>query len=202
MRGLRLQRVQRVRVETRADAAVATFAQLFEPVLPRLGSYHWLFRSDLPFQWHPEDAEYEAALASLGDIVEPGVLLPRFARYVREDWADMFGFLAPPPSRDAFLVGLEAAVSRDHAEYRALREPDGITVANAARYYQRLATYRTTHLSTEASYLAARVDVCFYNVDGAFWEAFSADNSFLDAIEHHARATTAIICTPLQLHTR
>src|SRR5947209_2097295 len=74
-------------------AGASSFTFFFRPILRDLWGYWWL---DLPLygKGAGEDGAFREASASVppDGWAPPGLLMPRFAHYLIEDWCDCFGF--------------------------------------------------------------------------------------------------------------
>lgn len=81
-------------------AGTSSFVFFFRPILPALGAYWWV---DPPLEGKADDPDWTKACSSLTEDrwAPPGLLLPRFAGYMPEDWCDCLGFVSKPPDADA-----------------------------------------------------------------------------------------------------
>jgi hypothetical protein len=124
------------------------FEVFFQPILPKLAAFHWFCEPVFPFD-RGEGSEDET-FAQIDDSalwpIPPGTLLPRFAHFVTNDWADLYGFLQPPDEEVRARLG------------RGVLDPRR---------------------------LSAVVDVCFFNVDGAYWEIYARDDQMLSDVARH-----------------
>jgi hypothetical protein len=79
----------------------SSFAFFFKPILDSLAAYWWIHPplSGPGASQDPELQELWPTLPSDG-IAPPGLLLPRFAHYMHEDWCDCVGFLNRPDDMD------------------------------------------------------------------------------------------------------
>ncbi len=95
MRGIRIYSDADFDAASPSDGS--TFALFFAPILPKLAAIHWLYDT-FPFGgW--QDTDCETAIADLPNndgYIAPDTLLPRFARYVSDDWSSLFGFQSLP----------------------------------------------------------------------------------------------------------
>ena len=86
-----------------------SFVHFFAPVLPRLRLVHWLYHS-WPFaqrddafrqalsELPPSDGTYNSGFG----YIPPDLLLPRFAHFVTDDWASLYGFHTKPDASSFF----------------------------------------------------------------------------------------------------
>ena len=124
-----------------------SFSAFFQPIFPRLSAFHWIYPDTLPFGG--DDADFESLVESRCSegYIPPDTLLPRFAGFVTEDWAELFGFRQRPD------------ISVDRRQLQ--RSP------------------------TDYEWMSQSVDLCFFNVDGTWWEIYARDASLLEAVRHH-----------------
>lgn len=131
-------------------AGMSAFAFFFAPILPELASAYWLYES-FPFRTWADDSDYMRLVDTVpGEhgCITPDTFLPRYARFVADDWASLFGFSRAPSSAE-FLSHF---------------------VANPRDY----------------TFISERVDLCFFNVDGAWWEFYSQQQEPLDLVAEYA----------------
>jgi hypothetical protein len=86
--------------------------------------------------------------------IPPNTLLPGYAHYVIDDWADLYGFQKRP----------DVAIVRRHL----LENPD------------------------DYGWLNLIVDICFFNVDGTWWEVCAKDATLLEAVRRHIASVPGI----------
>jgi hypothetical protein len=87
----------------------SAFALFFAPILPRIQTIHWLYHS-WPFVRGDEEFDREVAKLPPNNgeynegfgYIPPDLLLPRFARYVTNDWASFYGFHQKPDAKKFF----------------------------------------------------------------------------------------------------
>jgi hypothetical protein len=68
----------------------SSFAYFFAPILPKIAALHWLYQS-----WAFDALDISENVEKMPDndgYIAPDTLLPRFARYVHDDWASLFAF--------------------------------------------------------------------------------------------------------------
>ncbi|HVM60870.1 MAG TPA: hypothetical protein VMV72_08385 [Verrucomicrobiae bacterium] len=143
-----------------------SFAAFFRPILSQLAAYHWVY-DELPFRGGGgEDESFEHLIETVCSegYIPPATLLPKFAHYVIEDWADLYGFQKSP----------DVAATRRH-----LRESP-----------------------TDYEWLSRTVDICFFNVDGAWWEVYARDEALLAAVRQHVTRLPDITVQEKQLVER
>jgi hypothetical protein len=142
------------------------FETFFGPILPRLAAFHWLY-DEFPFAgWEDDDPEFMRLCDARCDegYLPPDTLLPKFARYVINDWADLYGFAQRPPEDVRRRLG-----ARRQADYR---------------------------------WLSGIVDICFFNVDGAYWEIYAADDRILNEVAAHVAQLTHATAAEKRLEER
>lgn len=124
-----------------------SFTAFFHPILPQLAAFHWIYPDTIPFSGDDADFERLIETSCSEGYIPPDTLLPRFARCVAKDWANLYGFE---------------------------QHPD-------------LATVRRRLQSSPADYdwMSQNVDVCVFNVDGAWWEIYARDESLLGIVRKH-----------------
>src|SRR2546426_7013221 len=70
------------------------FAFIFRPILPRLAEYIWVVNlGDWPFDF-PHKEKFERIMDAFPryGIIPRDTLLPRYAKYLKEDWLSLYGF--------------------------------------------------------------------------------------------------------------
>jgi hypothetical protein len=131
-----------------------SFTAFFRPIFPQLAAFHWIYSDRIPFAGVDEDFEALVETICADGHIPPDTLLPKFARFVRENWTDLYGFQ---------------------------KRPD---VAEVRRQLQRN--------PTDYEWMSQNVDLCFFNVDGAWWEIYARDESLLEAVRRHAAGLSDI----------
>lgn len=85
---------------------ISSFAYFFAPIFPHLACAHWLYLDNPmlpPFGDVDPDAEQAMrAMSSNYGYIAPNTLLPRYARYVCDDWSSLFGFYHLPDAEAVF----------------------------------------------------------------------------------------------------
>ncbi len=81
-------------------ADTRSFSVFFQPILPHLAAFHWVFE-ECPFVCgETRDEEFERLLdAASAGYIAPNTLLPRYAHHVIDDWVDLCGFRQAPDVR-------------------------------------------------------------------------------------------------------
>lgn len=108
--------------------------------------YHWIYPDTIPFVGSGDGFEVLAETTCSEGYIPPDTLLPKFARFVTEDGAHLYGFQERP----------DVAVIRQHLQ----RSPD----------YE---------------WVSQHLDICFFNVDGAWWEIYAKDEALLETVRQH-----------------
>ena len=141
-----------LQIKPRWQAAISkerrSFTAFFQPIFPELASFHWVYPDTIPFAG--SDAEFQELVETTCSVghIPPGSLLPRFADFITDDWADLYGFQASP-------------------DVAAVRQ-------------------RLRGSPTDYEWLSRHTDICFFNVDGAWWEIYARDDSLLGTVRRHA----------------
>src|SRR5436190_17890309 len=73
-----------------------SFTAFFHPIFPQLAAFHWIYPDTIPFAGVDEDFETLAETTCADGHIPPDTLLPKFARFVTEDWAALYGFRISP----------------------------------------------------------------------------------------------------------
>jgi hypothetical protein len=165
------------------------FAHTFRTILPELAAYTWLFDPTdyYPFRGigNPEFERVDEQLPGVG-IIPPGTLLPRFAKYVIDDWCDLFGFFHPPARPEDFFTNLRRAEKGDGKVaarfFSGCRKPEEWAAADK-RYFDLAKSEGTA----TGRYLANTVDICFCNLQGLIWEIYTRSNNLLNSVRAHVR---------------
>ena len=146
------------------------FRELFSPIFPALVGLTWVTEPDafrLPLEWLDESSYDEAAERfTSGPCAEfeRNVPLLSYGRgqYGRCSTADIF----------AAYAGI---VNEDWNAIFGLRAPVDVAVDWLKGYFD--ATDRVAHV--------AKAHVCFFNVDGAFWEFYAHDEELIRSVRRH-----------------
>jgi hypothetical protein len=142
--------MQGLEIKPRWQPAIAaerrSFAAVFCPILPQLGALHWIYPDSIPILGGDADLAALVEHKCSEGYIPPGTLLPKYAHFVVNDWAELYGFrVAPnvPATREKLRGG------RDY------------------------------------TWLSGVVDVCFFNVDGAWWEVYATDQALIQTVRQH-----------------
>jgi hypothetical protein len=78
------------------EAERRSFTAFFSPIFSQLAAFHWIYPDTVPFEG--ADANFEVVIESSCSegYIPPDTLLPKFARFVTEDWTDLYGFQKRP----------------------------------------------------------------------------------------------------------
>jgi hypothetical protein len=163
MRGLRIT----PRWQSAIPAELRSFTAFLQPILPQLAAFHWIYDDLLPFRGGGgKDESFEKLIETVctEGYIPPNTLLPRYAHYVIDDWAGLYGFQKYP----------DVAAMRNHLR----------------------------HSPTDYEWLNRVVDICFFNVDGAWWEIYAREASLLEAVRQHIPSLPDITVQEKELEQR
>jgi hypothetical protein len=158
----------------------------FEPILNVLADFHWVSdESPVKYVTVGDDVEW---LGNLIDWVQtkdsvyfqPGMLLPRFAADVEEDWNNLYGFRKQPDAQ-RFIEELEPLLVQDGQAYGSFVKGGGVFDRQG---YDK---FLEQHGSASGRYIAQHADLFFRNVDGAWWEMYARDESLIDSVRRHLK---------------
>lgn len=161
---------------------VSSFAFFFKPVLPSLADFTWIVDpvDGLPLsEGFCFDSDCEREFDNLPEdhgLIPANTLLPKFARYIKDDWLDLYGFREPIKDSTPFLREFSEACREVNAEYADFRKS-----------------------TPEAQYLAATVDIYIRNVDGSYWTVYARDEQLLDSISRYASGIPGVTCFEISL---
>ena len=174
-----------------SDLPESSFPCYFEPILADLAKFWWLFH-DWPITApNPHAPDYDDFFDHVTEEIDPwvrqkcaapGVLLPRFARYVKQNQNSLYGTTTKPDSL-AFFEESRLAGERDWERVRHLYE--GVfALPWEEAWEERNAIFRKEG-SHEGRFLSERLDLLFENEDGAYWEFYAHDSRLIDAVRSH-----------------
>lgn len=195
MRGLRIWQVYRNPGEnfTRSysDLPESSFPCYFEPILADLAKFWWLFY-DWPITAPSPDApDYDDFFDHVTEefapwvrqkCAAPGVLLPRFARYIKDNQNSLYGTRTKPAPL-SFFVESNLAEERDWERVRHLFE-GALALPWEKACEERIAIFRNEG-SHEGRFLSDHLDLLFENEDGVYWEFYAHDSCLIDAVRNH-----------------
>jgi len=137
---------------------ISDFAFFFDPILAPLAQHWWMF-DDCPTST-PRDATVDDIDIYEDYVCEelspwagkrfapPGVLLPRFGRFIRDDWITLFG-TPSQPNPDRFLSALETVGDED----RLVEEHVAILFRNVDGAYWEMYAKQTELLAAVALHI-------------------------------------------------
>lgn len=161
---------------------VSSFALFFKPVLPSLADFTWIVIPSwgLPlcdnFFFDPDCEREVNNLPEDHGLIPANTLLPKFARYIKDDRLDLYGFREPIKDSAPFLRGFWEACSDVNAEYADFRKS-----------------------TPQARYLAATVDIYIRNVEAAYWTVYARDEQLLDSISRYVSGIPGVTCFEISL---
>ncbi len=180
----------------------STFEYIFRPILPRLATYTWLYDQNdgLPFSglaWCDTEFELEVdKFLRTNGVIPADSLLPRFSHYLKEDWTDLYGFRLPPDA-ETFIANLKEAenagpwLKGENVPEQLARHPH--LYVEFIRQMGGRMVYR---------FLAETIDLCFFNVQGVYWEIYSRDVDLIETVRAHVNSNNGLNCVERSLLDR
>ncbi len=162
-----------------AESSRLEFLFLFGPILSRLSEFHWVYE-EIPLGFITGDEEL--AVVPDDDIFQdhapPGTLFLDLAKYMKNDWPELYGFRSKPDTKQ-FLAGFNRAIATDGKWMNQLQNENWEGLM--ALYHE-----RAKRDGTEANrFLDAHTDVCIFNIDGGFWQFYCRETNLVDDLTRH-----------------
>lgn len=166
------------------------FGLFFKPIMSILDQFHWI--------WEYENtlcntnlldaeqlAEYHEMLASLETYgayrvyIPPGTIFSKYSDKIPNDWCDIYGF-SKKPDCENFTQRLDEAKEADNANLTCKIEE--LLCQGFSDNYDDIAPQGERRRN---SWLEQNVDLCFFNVDGSFWNFYAKDQTLIKMVANY-----------------
>lgn len=166
------------------------FGLFFKPIISILDRFHFIWEYEntlcnISLLDNEELAEYNKMLGSLENYGEcrvyipPGIIFPQYSDKIPNDWCDIYGFSQKPDCKN-FTQRLDEAKEADNANLT--NKIEELLAQGFTDNYQDITPKEERRRN---SWLEQNADLCFFNVDGSFWNFYAKDNTLIKMISDY-----------------